>query len=106
MAYNRSHARALCTENEYKLFTASLADEITSLTPAQLRSKIERARKLRDKNRDLFKRQRLSNRERTGTKKGDRPDSNARTGDKAKLFSEALVRFENRAAKLGAVKHK
>jgi len=107
MAYNRNHARALCSESEFKLFTASLADEITAHTPAQLRSKIERTRKLRDKYRDLFKRQRLSNRERTGSKKGDRPDSNARTEDKVKLFSEALGRFEARAVKLdGAAKRK
>jgi hypothetical protein len=100
MAYNRNHARALCTESEFKLFSASLADEISDHTPAQLRNKIERTRKLRDKYQDLFKRQRLADRARTGTKKGDRPDSNARTGDKVKLFSEVLARFESRVEKL------
>ena len=102
MAYNRNHARALCTESEFRLFCASLSDEITAHTRAQLRSKIERSRKLRDKYRDLFKRQRLTNRKLTGSKKGHRLDSNARTGDKAKLFSEALARFENRVEKLDA----
>ncbi len=102
MAYNRNHARALCSDSEFKLFTASLSDEITGHSPAQLRNKIERARKLRDKYRDLVKRQRLSNRERTGSKKGDRLDSNARTEDKVKLFSEALARFEARAEKVDA----
>jgi hypothetical protein len=85
MAFNRNHARPLCTDAEYKLFTASLADEIGTLTPVQLRGKIQRARKLRDKYRDLEKRQRLANRARTGTKKGNRPETNARTADKAKL---------------------
>jgi hypothetical protein len=102
MAFNRNHARPLCTDAEYKLFTASLADEIGALTPTQLRGKIQRARKLRDKYRDLLKRQRLANRARTGTKKGDRPQTNVRTADKAKLFDEALGRFEAKAAKLAA----
>lgn len=102
MAFNRNHARPLCTDAEYKLFTASLADEIGKLAPAQLRGKIQRARKLRDKYRDLLKRQRLANRARTGTKKGDRPQTNLRTADKAKLFDEALGRFEAKATKLVA----
>jgi hypothetical protein len=102
MAFNRNHARPLCTDAEYQLFSASLADEIGALTQVQLRSKIQRARKLRDKYRDLEKRQRLANRARTGTKKGDRPQTNARTADKAKLFGEVLERFEAKAAKLAA----
>ena len=102
MAFNRNHARPLCTDAEYALFTASLADQVGELTPAQLRGKIQRARKLRDKYRDLEKRQRLANRARTGTKKGDRKQTNVRTADKAKLFDEALGRFEARAAKLAA----
>jgi hypothetical protein len=102
MAFNRNHARPLCSDAEYKLFTASLGDEIGELKPAQLRSKIQRARRLRDKYRDLLKRQRLANRARTGTKKGDRPESNTRTADKAKLFDEALGRFEARHDKLAA----
>ncbi len=106
MAFNRNHARPLCTDAEYKLFTASLADEIGELTPAQLRSKIQRARKLRDKYRDLLKRQRLANRARTGTKKGNRAQTNVRTADKAKLFDEALGRFEAKAAKLAAAEER
>jgi hypothetical protein len=102
MAFNRNHARPLCTAAEFQLFTASLADQIGALTPAQLRSKIQRARNLRDKYRDLLKRQRLANRERTGTKKGQRMETNARTADKAKLFDEVLGRFQTRASKLAA----
>lgn len=102
MAFNRNHARPLCTDSEYTLFTASLADQLGELTAAQLRSKIQRTRKLRDKYRDLEKRQRLANRARTGSKKGDRPQTNARTADKAKLFDEALGRLEARAVKLAA----
>ncbi|WP_018232982.1 hypothetical protein [Thioalkalivibrio thiocyanodenitrificans] len=102
MAFNRIQARPLCTNAEYTLFTSSLAGGVTELTPAQLRSRIERTRKLRDKYRDLFQRQRLANRARTGTRMGERPDTNERTRDKATLFDEALGRFEARAAKLAA----
>jgi len=102
MAFNRRQARPLCTDTEYALFTASLADAIGDLTPAQLRSKLERARRARDKYRDLVKRQRLANRTRTGTKKGNRPETNARTAEKAQLFAEALARFEARSSKLAA----
>jgi hypothetical protein len=102
MAFNRNHARPLCTDAEYKLFTASLQGEIARLTGTQLHSKIQRARRLRDKYRDLYKRQRLANRARTGTKKGARPETNQRTADKVKLFDQALNRFEARATKLAA----
>ncbi len=100
MAYNRNHARALCTAAEYELFEASLADRISELTTARLKSKLERARKLRDKYRDLHKRQRLASRQRTGTKKGDRAGaSNERTEKKATLFAETLKRFTDQLEK-------
>ena len=102
MAYNRSHARVLCTKSEYELFAASLSDNIRKLTPARLRAKIDRTRRLRDKYRDLYKRQRLATRARTGTKKGNMTDSNTRTEEKAKLFAEALDRLTARADQLAA----
>ena len=96
MAYNRNHARALCNDSEYDLFTASLADSISQLTAAQLRSKIKRARTLRDKNADLFRRQSLALRDTTGTKRGKTGAANERTEQKARLFDETLKRFEKR----------
>lgn len=89
MAYNRHHARSLCTAAEFQLFTASLSDTIRGLSPAQLKGKLDRARRLRDKYRDLHKRQRLEARARTGTKKG----SAERTRKKVQLFDEATKRF-------------
>jgi hypothetical protein len=97
MAYNRNHARALCNATELALFEASLADNITAHSSSQVRDRIKRARALRDKYRDLYKRQRLAARERTGTKKGVRSDSNARTQSKARLFEEVLARYQARA---------
>jgi hypothetical protein len=93
MAYNRHHARSLCTASEFQLFSASLSDAIGALTPAQLKAKIDRARRLRDKYRDLHRRQRLAARARTGSKKG----SAERTKSKAQLFDEALRRFTEQA---------
>jgi len=102
MAYNRNQARALTNDSEYELFAASLADAIGSLTPAQLRGKITRARNLRDKNSDLFRRQSLAVRETSGSKRGKTGAANQRTEQKAKLFDETLKRFEARLEKLSA----
>lgn len=100
MAYNRRQARAICNDTEYELFTASLADSITELTPAQLRAKIKRARTLRDKNTDLFRRQSLAMQESTGSKRGGTGSANQRTEQKARLFDEVLKRFEARLDKV------
>ena len=102
MAYNRRQARAICNDTEYELFTASLADAITLHTPAQLRSKIKRARTLRDKNTDLFRRQSLASQESTGSKRGRSGSANQRTEQKARLFDEVLKRFEARLDKITA----
>jgi hypothetical protein len=102
MAYNRTQARTICNDTEYELFTASLADSITQLTPAQLRGKIKRARTLRDKNTDLFRRQSLAMQESTGSKRGTTGTANQRTEQKARLFDEVLRRFEGRLDKVTA----
>lgn len=102
MAYNRKQARALSNDSEYELFSASMADAIGALTPAQLRAKIKRARTLRDKNADLFRRQSLAMQETTGSKRGRTGAANDRTEQKARLFDETLKRFEARLAKLEA----
>jgi hypothetical protein len=47
---------------------------------------------------------RLAKRGRTGTKKGDRAQTNVRTADKVKLFDEALGLFEAKAVELAATK--
>lgn len=104
MAYQRTSARTLCTKVEYQLFEASLGKQIEALTPARLQGKIRRARDLRNKYRDLYKRQRLADRARTGSKKGAKPGSNARTEQKAQLYAEVLERFEQRAKQLASAR--
>jgi hypothetical protein len=70
MADDRRLARELSTRSELELISASYADAIGRLPKPDLKSKIVRARRLRDKQRDLYRRQRLASRARTGTKHG------------------------------------
>lgn len=106
MAYNRTQAQKLCNATELELFIASLADEVTKLTPARLRSKITRTRALRDKNVDLFRRQTATIRTATGAKRGNTGVANVRTQQKANLFGEVLKRFEAHLAKVEAQANK
>lgn len=92
MADDPRRARELSSRSELQLISASYADAIGRLSKRDLKSKIARARRLRDKQRDLYRRQRLASRERTGTKHG----AAARTRQKARLFEEALSRFTRR----------
>jgi hypothetical protein len=94
MAYNRSQARKLLTGTEFDLFESSLADAAKAPTAAQLRAKLARARRLRDKYRDLYQRQRVSLRAAMGTKSGRSEVANARTQAKAVLFGEVLARLQ------------
>jgi hypothetical protein len=96
MPLNRIAARKLLNASEMPLFEAALRGEINRLDRAQVRGKIARARRLRDKYRDLFRRQRVSTRERTGTKAGPRGTANLRTREKAALMEELLARFRQR----------
>ena len=94
MVYNRRHAAGLASAAELELFEASLGSRLRAHEPAALRRLIQRARRLRDKQRDLLRRQ--------GLRPGSRPagDANLRTRQKQKLFEEALERFERRLEEL------
>jgi hypothetical protein len=94
MPISGSKARSLCTESEYNLFKWSSAKMVKTLSPSQLSQKIDRARKLRNKYRDLAKQQRgeaRGKRKPTGTRAAK---GNERTVEKAQLFAEVLERFE------------
>jgi len=95
-------AERLCSAAELTLVKAALAPALRKLDEKQLAAHVTRARRARDKNRDLFQRQRLSARERTGQKSGRSGDANERTREKAELFQEVLERFEARAADFSA----
>jgi hypothetical protein len=102
MKFDRTLARRLSSASELELLESSSGAALKDLSESRLRANIARARRLRDKQRDLLRRQRLASRARTGSKHGARPDSNARTGQKARLFEEALARFEERLGALQA----
>jgi hypothetical protein len=96
MPNERATARTLLSSAEFELFEASRRDGICLLSTAELKRKVGRTRRLRDKYRDLYKRQRLAMRESTGTKRGNTGAANARTKEKAEIFQDLLTRFQAR----------
>jgi hypothetical protein len=90
----RDVARRLCTAREYELVEASFPENVRRLAPSRLRQKLERARKLRDKNRDLLKRQRLEVRGKRDSRRARPAQGTANTEKKAELFQEVMDRFE------------
>lgn len=103
MAYSLTQARPLLTAAELELFDQSRAEPIKALTLARLRGKVTRARTLRDKYRDLFRRQTVAVRSGPATQ-GRAPAGadNERTQRKADILQEVLGRFEARLAQLEA----
>jgi len=99
MPVTRAQAKEICTKPELELVEASFRPVITSLTPPQLRSKVERTRKLQDKFRDLAEKQ---NRESKETQPARTRAANQRTERKARLFVETRERFEKRLAEVEA----
>ena len=109
MATSITQAKPLLTASELELFDHSRADPIKSLTAKQLAAKEKRTRNLRDKYRDLYRRQTVAQRGKAGGVRGkampptDRQDkANARTQRKADIMQEVLERFEARTALLEA----
>jgi hypothetical protein len=98
MAYTRAQVRKLLNAGEIEIFESSRAEAVKELNALRLIVKVKRARTLRDKYRDLLKRQRLATRARTGSKAGNSGDANQRTREKAEVFTEILERLEKRLA--------
>lgn len=100
MAYTLTQARTLLTPAELALFDASRTQPVRALTAAALRGKITRARTLRDKYRDVYRRQTVSTRGAPAARRSAVGGDNERTQRKADLFAEVLGRFEQRLQKL------
>lgn len=96
MAVTRDQARRLLSESEMTLFGDSRNPTLRSFSARELTRRIERARKLRDKSRDLLQRQRLGSRKRTGSKGGATGDANERTARKGEVLDDILQRLESR----------
>ncbi len=102
MATSKAAARKLATQAEWTLLEASFPPELKALTPARLKQKITRARKLQDKYRDKARQQKGEMRGKR-TPMGTRAaKGNANTVAKQELFAEARERFEAQHAKLEA----
>jgi hypothetical protein len=81
MMIQPSEARELCSESEWKLVESSFSPVVETLPPSDVKSRIERVRKLHRKCTDLLSRQHSDSRKRT-------------TRRKTQLFAEAVGRFE------------
>ncbi len=92
-----SQAKKLCTANELALVEASRKDAIQDLATKELKAKIGRARKLRDKWRDQATTQRRAAQQ---AKAGRGVSASERSEQKQELFSQVLERFEKRLAKV------
>lgn len=106
MSFNRNHVRAFLAKTEIDLFESSLSADLKALSATEVQRRIDRTRKLRDKYRDLLRRQKLATRARTGSKRGISGEANERTAKKAKAFEETLTRFEAQAKHLAAAAKK
>ncbi len=100
MAYTLTQARPLLNAAELALFDQSRTQPVKDLTPAKLAGAVKRTRMLRDKYRDLYRRQTLSMRTRKpGALSGN---DNERTQRKADILQEVLERYEARVTLLEA----
>lgn len=96
---NLAEARELCTAVELKLFQSSRGKELNAQSAAQLKKSADRARKLRDKWRDLAHRQkRATQKEQARRGTADK----TRSVRKAQLFQEVFNRLDARLQKLNA----
>lgn len=109
MTISIQRAKTLCSGSELELVHWSTAKRVEALSEVRLQQKRARARKLRDKYRDLADRQRREAR-RKQAPRGRRPsEGNDATRAKQQLFQETLERFEAALAKAkttGAAKKK
>ncbi|NLG58743.1 MAG: hypothetical protein GX538_01085 [Gammaproteobacteria bacterium] len=96
MQITRAKANALLNKGEMTLYDESRHNPIRGFTAAQLETRIKRARAARDRSRDLAKRQKLSSRASTGSKRGTSGSANQRSLDKAAILADILDRFEAR----------
>ena len=102
MSFTLRQVQPLLTKPELELFQASRANAVRALTARQLTSKVTRARALRDKYRDAYRRQTVATRTGPAAQRAPKGGENARTEVKAEVMAEVLARFEAQLAKLEA----
>ncbi|MDO5611486.1 MAG: hypothetical protein Q4G62_12085 [Pseudomonadota bacterium] len=93
--FTKAQASKLLTVAEMKLFEESRINMLRKFSASQLDRRVERSRALRDKSRDQLQRQRIAQRDKTGSKRGASGEANQqRSKDKAALLADILKRFE------------
>ena len=100
MAISRREAKPLCTAAEFALANESYPPRVGELSEKELRQRITRTRKLRDKYADLASKQAREIRGKAKPTRQRGPTGNASTVIKRDFFAETLDRFET---KLGIV---
>src|SRR5690606_1256614 len=94
MPITRAKASQLLNQKEMALYDESRANGLRRLDGKAISTRITRARAARDRARDLVRRQKLSSRADTGSKRGASGAANQRSKDKAELMADILARFE------------
>lgn len=94
MPITRAKAIQLLNQKEMALYDESRINGLRQLDGKAISTRITRARAARDRARDLVRRQKLSSRADTGSKRGASGAANQRSKDKAELMADILVRFE------------
>ena len=102
MAYTLRQVLPLLTKPELEWFEASRAAAVKELTARQLTAKITRARALRDKYRDTYRRQTVATQTGPGRARKQMGGENSRTEVKAEVMAEVLQRLEAQQTKVEA----
>ena len=103
MAISRRDAKPRCSSAEFALANESYPPDIASFSERELRTRISRTRKLRDKYKDLAAKQAREIRGKAKPTRQKQPTGNAATVLKRDFFAETLERFET---KLGIVERR
>jgi hypothetical protein len=106
MAINMNAARKLCTKAELELVQESAPTKIGELSERELRTRVRRARTLRDKYQTLASRQRRIARGKQEKRGANPSTSNENTIRKQEIFDQVLTRFETKLGKLEAAAEK
>lgn len=102
MPITRAQAVALLNQAELALYDDSRVNALRGLSEKELTQRITRARRARDRARDLLQRQKLASRRDTGSKRGTSGVANQRSKEKAELLADVLTRFEDKLKQVQA----
>jgi hypothetical protein len=106
MSFSSATAKQLCTKSELELFSESLARQVKNFDTKALRARAGRARKLRDKYRQLADRQDREARGKQSARRRNPSQGSAQTRKKEQLFAETLRRFDKQLAAMEPPKTK